>query len=336
MPLQYSQVNDSDELPVAQIPPTPRWVENFCWHGYDLQSRVGAFVHLGRWPEDPDIWREQVFIFWPDGSVGVFRNYGRGHSLNGPAGSMLKAECLETGQRWRLRFHGPVWRADSSELLRGVLTDRFPQQATLDLTFEATTPILMYPHTEGESWGSSHYEQVGAVTGAISVNGEELLLERSFAYRDHSRGPRDLSRHTGSSWIQGLLPDGSSFSIFGIWQERDGEEYQALDEGTLITSEGPQTLDLVESAPRLRPDLQGATDSFDIAIKVNGEPKTLRANIAATMPFALSPTFDWVYGARPGAIVGLEQPIELVLDGQRLDGYCERTIRLVSPQTSEQ
>lgn len=327
MPLEFTTVDKADEEPTGITPAVENWSENYCWHGYDLKSRSGAFLQFGRWVRNPEIWREQVLLFYPDGSTGVYRGFGAGPGKGGPAGPLMTAEVDAPAGSWHISFRGPVVRTSPGDLLHRRQSDIYPEEVSFDLTLADTTPVLRYPETKGESWGSTHYEAAGTADGTITTPVGRHSLAGGFAYRDHSRGPRNLSHHQGSIWMQGLLPDGAMFCIYEILQERDGVEYRPLAEATLVTKDGPHEAKLTTPVPRLDPGAEDPTEGYTVVFEADGREIVVEATPLTSMPFSLSDRFDWTFGWSDPAIFGLEQPMELLIDGVKLDGYCERTTR---------
>lgn len=327
MPLEFTTVTKADEIPTDISPGIENWSENYCWHGYDRATHTGVFIQFGRWVRNPTIWREQLQFFFPDGAVGTYRGYGREYSEDGPAGPLIKAVVDIDSGDWTMTFTGPVSMSTSKDLLKGRLIDEPAEELSFDLVFKDTTPILKYPETKGESWGSSHYEAAGIANGRLRSTSQDATLTDGFAYRDHSRGPRNLSHHVGSIWMQGKMPDGSLFCIYEILQERDGEEYQAMAEATLVTADGPRTVELTRRVPRLAPGSNDPTASFTIAFEVEGDETIVEAQAMNNVPFSLSNRFDWCFGWSGGPIYGLEQPLKLTINGAITDGYLERSIR---------
>lgn len=325
--IEAATVTLEDEVPVSgPLPDTEYWLENYAWHAYDATRHVGFFMHIGRWSLDPTIWRELIMVFLPEGKVVVNRSFGAGDTSRGPSGALLRFTCEQPGKLWRISYAGPARQSELATMLAGALPDFIPDRLVIDVEWAGESPVLMYPRTNDETWGRWHYEQTGSVSGTISLNGTEYRLEGGFGYRDHSRGPRELSHHGGSSWIHGRFPDGTAFSVFEVWQSREGREYRALSEAMLIHDSGPEYVEIIESPPRMR-SLDSAVDPIRIELrKSDGTPLVIEGEILNSVAFSLSARFEWLYGndgVQP--LFGLEQPARFVCGDKVLDGYIERS-----------
>jgi hypothetical protein len=201
----------ADEMP-TDIAPVEHWSENFYFVVFDPQVGVGLAIHMGRWSRDTQLWREQIWLFLPDGRFALTRNIGRRASKRGVAGSLLELTCEEPGKRWRIRYNGPTRLASGEELVNSPLVEGPLELLTLDLVFEATTEVWDFGKSMNEVWASSHYEQSGRIRGRVVAEGESILID-GLGHRDHSRGPRRLSGLKNTIWMQGHFPGGRSFAV---------------------------------------------------------------------------------------------------------------------------
>jgi hypothetical protein len=203
-----------DELPIATVPDVPLWSENYCFDGYDPESGVGFWLHVGRSSQDPRLWREQVYVSLSHGVQLVRKAYGAMRVESGAGAAGLTFSCIDPFKRWRLRYFGTVRRTSEAELLAGSLADGIDELLELDLSFEATTPIWnIGAKSAKQIWCTAHYEQAGVCTGFLRA-GRTTTRVQSRSYRDHSRGPRELRQMDQHAWIHGSFPDGRAFGMF--------------------------------------------------------------------------------------------------------------------------
>jgi hypothetical protein len=330
--IQAAKLEWADEAPLrAPFPSTPYWVENYSWHVYDENQCVGVFVHMGRWWRNPRLWRHEVTVLLPDGVQLVSRAFAAGNEHSGPAAALLRKNVIEPGHSWRLAFSGPAQRSSFGEMSAGSLRDSFPENVDFELVFHGAGPVAMFPTTHDETWGRFHYEQHGGMSGQIVVAEREFVLEDAFAYRDHSRGPRDLSHHLGHNWIQGRLPDGTGFAVYQVWQTANGVESLALDRAFLMRADEIRNVPVLEAPPLTKShdltpgEFRVVLGGPDGRIAVNGE-------IVDTIPASLQPPFDWIHGFADNAqLFSISQPSRLRIDGAATSGWCERSYRVPCP-----
>jgi len=320
--MRLAQLTLADEVPLATLP-NPDMSENYAWCGYDPQQRVGFFCHLGRWSLDRQLWREQMYVYLPDKSVLAFRGFGRGDTARGPAAGVQRQICLEPGKRWSIHHHGPVQHLDAADLVKGPALEPFVERLELDLEFTGDLAPFFYPGSDNTTWGNWHYEQVGSLRGRIAYDGREYQLD-GFAFRDHTRGPRDLKHFCGSNWIQGRLPDGRGFALFQTWDNIDGRISPGLCELTLTTADAVETAQLIEypayeSLDDLNRPLPIVFESSAGRVEIAGEPQN-------TMIFSASSRHEILLGAAWGRapLVVAEQPLLLRVDGETGIGHAER------------
>jgi hypothetical protein len=320
--MKIADLRLEDEIPLRELP-NPDMSENYAWCGFDKDSGVGFFCHLGRWSQDRTLWREQLYLYLPDKTVLAYRGYGHNCHNNGPAAGIQKQTCLEPGRRWRLEHKGPTARYFPHELTRGPATEPFVSKVDFEVEFSGDLVPFMYPGSENTTWGHWHYEQVGSVQGRIIYEGNTYPLN-GFGFRDHTRGPRDLKHFCGSNWIQGRLPDGVGFALFQTWDRVEGKITPGLCELTLSTEDGLEKAEILDYP---------AFDSMDdlnepIAISfacsrgrvdIKGEPQN-------TMIFSASARHEILLGAArdKAPLLVAEQPMILRVGDETGVGHCER------------
>jgi hypothetical protein len=191
----------------------PNWSETMYFGAWSPADEVGIWTHMGVVPEDSSMWWAQVFALLPDGVVLVDRSFGRPASNRGPQTGNLKIECVEPGQRWRLRFDGAGEISSTDALAAGgtvgagIATPFF-----FDLEFDAVVPVYdIHAAMRSElDWnvGTIHHEQGFAITGTLKALGKTWSMSGS-GIRDHSVGPRDFGAYgdQGHIWNYIVWPE---------------------------------------------------------------------------------------------------------------------------------
>jgi hypothetical protein len=238
---------DDERLEGLHTPPAevPLWSENFAWTGFDASTGAGVFLHLGRSPAGPDLWRSVVVAYLPGESLVVSKTVAPspGGISNGP----LSMTCVEPMQRWGLRYRGVGQPTTRAELAGARLVDGDVVGLEIDLRFDARAPIwdLGAMHSLAEA----HYEQHGRLTGTITVAGTIYPVDGS-GYRDHSTGPRDMAGLGSHVWTHAVFPSGRAFSALRV-QAPDGRlalSAGAILERGLLSSAAPESAPPIEDA----------------------------------------------------------------------------------------
>lgn len=208
-----------DEYPIAEIPETPWWSENFASMYSSPADRVAVFYSIGRWHSDPSIWRELIMVSLPDGRVLHHRGFARNGTATGPAGALSRYEIVEPGETVELSFDGPVMETALMQLIeRGALAET-TQRCKIDLRFDAAAPLWNMRGDSAEAGsmaGSIHIDHIGRSHGAIEYDGETYRFDNGYSVRDHSRGVRDVSQYGGHCWMSGLFPSGRAFYLYAM------------------------------------------------------------------------------------------------------------------------
>jgi len=334
-----TQFTAADEQPVLDIPDIPSWSENYCFDGYDPQADVGCWLHLGRWPRNPVIWREQVLLYLPDGQHYVVRGFGNHPVLDGAGGALLRITCVEPGKSWRIRFTGPARRLTLDALMRAPdshLSDGPFQPLDMDLLFEATRPAWDFGDAaKDEDWCTFHYEQHGRLSGTISyIDGDDAartVAMNGNAYRDHSRGPRDLAGFGGFYWLHGQFPGGRAFSLVQSFKHVDGVRTPGISRAVMFDGDR-----MVEASFDAAPVLIGRDrppERFAITISSELGEMALQARILRTIPQSADrymDQFDGVATPDTGVHYCFEEPTEFVWNGLVGHGHTERAERTVA------
>jgi hypothetical protein len=316
-----------DELPVPQLPADPGWLENFCFDGYDHRRDIGFWIHCGRWWRDPAIWREQVLVYWPGETYLVHRAWGYRPSDRGPSAALLDLICEQAGRRWRMRYRGPVRSTNTAELHRGPLTEGPQELLDLDLSFDSELPVWHMTGIAGEKWGKFHIEQTGTVEGRIRF-GEQMVEMQGYGWRDHSRGPRDVTSMARHCWIHGRLSRDRAFALTIIDNRAGGRMVRGLDK-VVVWDDGV----LYEGACPNPPFLEGSgapPRSYEMVLEYPKGRVDLHAELPRSLPHSTARHMDCFDGVTPDQahVVTYEQGTIFTVDGERFDGHSERSYLL--------
>jgi hypothetical protein len=196
------------------------------------------------------------------------------------AGGGLELAVVDPTIRWRVRYEGDGTRriADPGALrhLGRALKASPPVACSLDLTFDAGFPLHVMQETgemiPGQAAARHHYEQFGAVSGTIEVDGVLHHVEDAPAFRDHSWGPRDYVAVMGDmDWLTAMLDDGSRFVAFRIHSRAD-----LPVQGARVDAGGVRFLDRVE----VDTDWRGGTELLEpveLVLGTGGDVVRMRA-----------------------------------------------------------
>lgn len=312
------------------FPDIDNWSENFCLAGYDPNSGVGLWFHIGRWRRDLNMFREMVTVRLPDGTVIAHRAIGNARSApDGPGGPNFAIRVIGSGRKLAYSFNGGVMRVPAKSMLDGLIGDELRTPMTFDLLFESEAEVWDL-HKVGslqDFLPAGHIEQPGRLVGEFRIGGEIFPFD-AMANRDHSLGARDNVDMHSHQWLQGYFENGISFMLFDAKTKSDGKVVFS----EAVVYEGNKSFDArIEAIERCE---NVAGDEDPIRVVLGYENGTLTIDTAAyhgSSYLSLSSPNDQyvgVYPSEPGPTMVLdEQSATLTLNGS-VKGYgCfERTI----------
>jgi hypothetical protein len=219
----------------------PMFSENFWFVGYDHDSDVGHYLHLGADPTNFSVWTEQLVVAVGTEQFYFHWDHGGQRSPDKVAGPKMLLHNIEPFHKWHLSYDGPAAPVALAALKSGPVSKQSAQteHITVELDVETVAPVFLAaaggehatPH-EGQAF-STHYEQMYKIAGTIAVNGAEHTIG-GFGLRDHSRGPRDLTGWGTHALVGGAFPSGRAFGLFKVIG-RDGtvrlEDGYVYDDG---------------------------------------------------------------------------------------------------------
>ncbi|HEY2832607.1 MAG TPA: hypothetical protein VGJ14_09290 [Sporichthyaceae bacterium] len=208
----------SFDLPAAPQFEVPLWSETYLWCCWDPERRIGVYFHQGTAFFDQSIWRNTMTVCLPDGRMIETKHYGRpsGGTTNGC--EALGVVFDEPLQKWTVRLNGACQIVTREANRTRLHTDGPPRGAKVELTFTAKNELLNHGVV---SWGKLHHNQHCSVAGRIEVDGEVYEFSGP-GYRDHSRGPRDLTGYIGSDFVWAQFPSGTTLIAADIFMKQEG------------------------------------------------------------------------------------------------------------------
>jgi len=314
-----------DELPVKDLPALTEWSENYAFVCYDHDRKVGFAAYIGRWVKNPVIWREQFFVYLPDGSCLSSISFGKAPSREQLTAGCLTFCCEKPGGRWTIDYEGPMRHDFPNELMKEPVEQANVTNVKFHLDLDHEYPVWMFPGADGNTtFGKFHYEQMGHGIGRIEVNGKQIDFAAP-SYRDHSRGPRNLSHFDGHLWLQLHFPSGVSFSTYQVWHNDGDEVHNVLNLAASFRPGEIREAAVVE-LERLRTP-EKLWDPFSITIAMEGKEVALTGKPLAALTNSVSKEFELYYGLVPSIadFFNFEQPFLFECDAGLVKGYMQRT-----------
>ena len=206
----------------------PLWRESHYFNFYDPRHRLGGITTIGRKPNQGH--SEAVLVLYlPDGSLLVHKK--EGPVTDTSAVGALRYEMTEPLVGWRLMFEGTCLRVTEPRQLSSrwaQLRALFRRQRVrLDLRWQGLNPVFDYGDyavlPADNRVAARHYEQAGAYTGFVELDGERLAIE-ALGQRDHSWGIRDW--HAPDEWRWIVAQFEADFAVHGsrlVLGETQGE-----------------------------------------------------------------------------------------------------------------
>jgi len=270
------------------------WSENYLSGACFPAAGAGVWLHQCRPQHDTRFW-EEIFTFMLPGDRYLVAKGARLADGPAPAGPALTYECLQPFAKWRKSFHGLARLVSGEELRAGALTDGPHIAVDMELIWTGVGPAFDMDMSE-QSWASvkAHYQQHCRITGTIDFGGEHLDLD-GYGIRDHSWGPRDLSRLGNHVWIYGELESGRRIMYF----HHVAEDGVGLLEHAHEADDDPRPLVAAGELAVPRPP-QAWAEPYVIELRrADGEVLPLRGEILSAPALALTNGSEMQLGA-PG------------------------------------
>lgn len=328
------EVPFEDEIPLKELPRVPFASENYCYTGYDPVRQLAFFLHIGRWVKDTSIFRETLMVYLPDGSLLLHQAFGRNDLSQGPWGSNLRLLTEEPGKKIRIQFVAPVQHVPLNKIHDVRAMPREYDRVELDLEFVGTQPTWYFEASDNTTWAKWHTEQQGLATGTLKHGSNEYQFE-GVSYRDHSRGPRELSDWRAHTWIQGQFDDRSSFAIYQVWQMADGRENEALSEAKVFQNDQILTARVLQT-PRLS-STANMFEPYELVLESDaGRWSVIGRPQASSITTFASDFSHFLFGVPYGdpnyVYTCIEQPSKFDWNGREAIGWTERSFSRVEAE----
>jgi len=217
------------------------WNESYYFNFSDPGKRIGGFSRIGMVPNQ-DLAIGILYLFLPDGGILMLTQTEPCRaSRDTVAAGLLRYERTEPLWSWRIRFQGTMLHVPDPADLPALVTASPEemagrrlafQEASVDLHFRGWSPCHNFKDadprfiaerlvTRGSRLrdlqsvtrvASEHYEQVGAWTGEIVLDGRRIPVAGS-GHRDHSWGDRDWKAVQTWTWITAQFGDAFGFNL---------------------------------------------------------------------------------------------------------------------------
>jgi hypothetical protein len=301
------------------------WSENYLTHAYDPAAGVGFFLHAGLSSFDDRLWNDFFVAFLPGDRFLVANGFAAGETARGTEGGQLKLRCDEPFVRWTKSFHGAASLVSGAELRAGPFAERGHVRVDAHLTFEALGPAFDLGALDNETWSTSHYEQHMSFRGSLEFEGARIPLSGT-GLRDHSWGPRDMSRIDNHAWAHGQLPDGQTFMAFFL-ADVDGKAggHAAVGEPNRM-----EPAEILTPLPLLTDPAEAMT-KYEFTLGTSRGELTVHGEPLQIATCALAGPSELLFGAHqyPAAHhILLEAQTKFTVDGQTCYGLTDRTVRL--------
>ena len=207
------------------------WNESYYFVFYDNRENIGGMSRIGFKPNK----REAMaffFLFLPDGSVGGFHQEIQMKEFK----DQLKVKCMhhdwQSGGNWNFKFKGNMFFVDDSLNLPKIRENpqliQKIQNVKMDLLYSPINEIYEYskymtPESLeiGKKSGDKHWEQIGLVSGDLTVGDTIYRVNNTMSQRDHTYGVRDW---TGvGDWF-----------YYVVWFNKD----LAINPAAIVTDDG--------------------------------------------------------------------------------------------------
>ncbi|MET0983852.1 MAG: hypothetical protein ABW034_00455 [Steroidobacteraceae bacterium] len=330
----------SDEVDLPHRPVAlANWTEHYVFFGYDDTHQFGIFLHIGRLPEEPQVWRSVLQIYLPGEDLLVLKSYGHGDP-RGPGAGPLQARCIDPFRLWTVDFEGAAFSTTRRILTHEIVRDGPAELVRFHMVFEAAGPFhTLTPGKElttGMTVASFHSSQVMHMRGTAAYRGKRISLN-GVGVRDHSDGPRDYGPVYGDMWCHALFPSGKVLHL----QEVSFENH-LYQSGYIFRGDGSpmEMIELLDVPHCCNPDtpehsidpdpLTGPDRQFRAVIRTKAGDETLEGDLLhshAITYFAVMEEFIGTALDRRGGIQMCDAPMRVRCCGEVGLGLRERAAR---------
>lgn len=317
------------DLPYPGPIPTPDFSESQQWNFFDGQ--VGVMYHIGAMPGDIKLWHNAFAISCADGSTLATKMVGRG-PIDGFGAHAVHSMTIEPYKAWRVVFDGALRRYDPPTLQTGPGVDGRHIPVKVELDIRASHPVwdpgANAEHVGGDqglfaSMSKMHHEQALSCTGFIEIDGQRTEYAAP-GHRDHSFGPRDLSKLRRALWVNGTFETGWAFLQFegelaGLPLMKRGALFEG---GHIIECHMDHEAELTTSAPEPR--------EFSLRVSTDGKAdRVIEVRVKGGANWTSVGPTEWCLGTLrddPRNYLFTHYFAELFCNGEKGFGFVDRGI----------
>jgi hypothetical protein len=159
----------------------------YCYHRPNMGYSMGGFT---AW--DPTGDRSDSCIWYDLGQISPLATATEMFDFTVPTG--LTVACVEPLQEYRLQY-----KQDGCEV---------------DFTWRRVRePFATKVPDSQDQWGKRHYDQMGRMTGRMTVDGETVDVD-GWSMRDHSWGPRKIGKDQRGRFVWAIASDSDAFLVW--------------------------------------------------------------------------------------------------------------------------
>jgi hypothetical protein len=302
--------------------------ETAFFSSWNDEDGVGLLIHVGRCPQDVDLWYAQTLAYLPEGKIAIDRSWGRSRDADAIQTGNLDLRLEQAPGVWSCRFDGAAEIADAATMSSRPSGSGAARPMQWRFETEPAGPIWDLYAGRGhdrQDWAQgTHTQQMMRISGKLLVDGREYALD-GVAGNDHSSGPRNLANFGSHHWFFAALPETTMhcISVYGM----DGAPL--IETGAIFSGGEEMTGAVMMSVP----PLENLTENGAIEVQVknaSGDVERLRLEILHQLPLSLNREKDNINGVEwVGAdlIVLTEAKVRVVRlrDGAIGYGHLERS-----------
>ena len=213
------------------------WNESYYFNFTDPMNKVGGFTRIGMVPNQKTA-IGILFLFLEDGSIEMLTQSEPAEASRDEVQvGLLRYERIRPLWEWRIAFQGRMLHLENARMLLKLLEGEQPgdlgfHEVSVGLVFRGWSPCHDFKDMDLRAFAervvakgsriqdlraiskvaSEHYEQVGACTGEIEIEGRSIPFVGS-GHRDHSWGDRDWKAPSKWTWLTSQFDGTLGFNL---------------------------------------------------------------------------------------------------------------------------
>jgi hypothetical protein len=177
------------------------WNESYYFVFYDNRVNIGGMSRIGFKPNKQEA-MTFFFLFLPNGSVGGFHQEAQMKEFK----DKIKVKGIhhdwQSGGNWNFKFKGNMFFVDDSLNLPKIRENpqliQKVEKVKMDLFYTPINEVYEYSQYMtpesleiGKKSGDKHWEQIGLVSGDLTLGDTIYSINNTMSQRDHTYGVRD-------------------------------------------------------------------------------------------------------------------------------------------------